>query len=153
MQTRSEKNTKSCGCFARETARALLSRNKYRQTHGLSKTGTYKSWVGMLSRCTYPSHIEYPRYGGRGITVCDRWSNFENFLEEGELLLKEDGARCVKDEQDLRSLVERLLLSPEERQGLGGRALFVSTRLRGATQRHLAWIERQLRLYLGDSAC
>lgn len=36
----------------------------------------------MLRRCLQPHRPDYPNYGGRGITVCDRWLNFENFLAD-----------------------------------------------------------------------
>ena len=36
----------------------------------------------MIARCKYPSVPSYPRYGGRGITVCDRWLSFKNFLAD-----------------------------------------------------------------------
>jgi hypothetical protein len=40
-------------------------------------------WRAMIRRCTQPSHISYPGYGGRGITVCERWlESFDNFLED-----------------------------------------------------------------------
>jgi hypothetical protein len=43
----------------------------------------YNSWKSMKQRCYYPHHISYPRYGGRGITVCDRWLNsFDNFIAD-----------------------------------------------------------------------
>jgi len=71
----------SCGCLARET-------NKLRMTtHGHTSarakwSPTYGSWVAMRSRCKYPTHSSYPRYGGRGITVCERWEVFANFLAD-----------------------------------------------------------------------
>lgn len=50
--------------------------------HGWSKTPTYVSWRSMIGRCYHPGNASYPAYGGRGITVCDRWLTFENFLED-----------------------------------------------------------------------
>jgi len=48
--------------------------------HG-KPTPTYYSWVGMKARCYSPNTINYYLYGGRGITVCERWMDFTNFLE------------------------------------------------------------------------
>lgn len=43
----------------------------------------YQTYMGMIGRCHNPNHIDYPNYGARGITVCDRWLEcFENFLED-----------------------------------------------------------------------
>ncbi len=54
--------------------------------HGHSKKGRetpeYRAWCHMLSRCTNPNVKDYPRWGGRGIKVCDRWKAFENFLAD-----------------------------------------------------------------------
>jgi hypothetical protein len=46
------------------------------------RTPTYVSWQNMLARCCHPSAPSYPHYGGRGITVCERWRKFENFLAD-----------------------------------------------------------------------
>lgn len=53
-----------------------------RKKHGMSHTGAYKSWCAMMYRTSSSKHIAYNRYGGRGITVCDRWHLFENFYED-----------------------------------------------------------------------
>lgn len=54
--------------------------------HGAAKKGavtrTYKKWLRMNSRCFNPAYALYHRYGGRGITVCDRWRDYANFLED-----------------------------------------------------------------------
>jgi hypothetical protein len=51
--------------------------------HGLWRTPTYNSWANMITRCTNENHSTWPEYGGRGITICDRWRNsFENFLAD-----------------------------------------------------------------------
>lgn len=52
---------------------------KDKKNKGLSPT--YKSWSGMIGRCTISSNISYKYYGGRGITVCERWlASFQSFL-------------------------------------------------------------------------
>ncbi len=49
-------------------------------TNGISPT--YHSWASMLARCDNPKNTRYADWGGRGITVCDRWRDFRNFLED-----------------------------------------------------------------------
>lgn len=69
--------SKSCGCLA-----AKVTGDRAR-THGLSKTPEYEVWARMITRCTNPKASRYDRYGGRGITVCERWrQSFENFLAD-----------------------------------------------------------------------
>ena len=68
--------TKSCGCLAREEASRRGTR------HGLSKCRVHSIWDGMLSRCLNQKAHGYERYGGRGITVCDRWLDFEEFFAD-----------------------------------------------------------------------
>ena len=43
---------------------------------------TYITWQAMRSRCNNPRDSTHPYYGGRGITVCERWGSFVNFLED-----------------------------------------------------------------------
>ncbi len=46
-------------------------------------TPTYHSWINMRQRCSNPKNPDYPRYGGRGIKVSQRWlTSFENFVED-----------------------------------------------------------------------
>lgn len=53
----------------------------------------------MLDRCTRTTHKNYADYGGRGITVCDRWRRFENFLADmGE---RPDGLTLERVDNDL----------------------------------------------------
>jgi len=54
----------------------------YKHGHSKPQTSTYKSWLSMKQRCLNPNHIHYGRYGGRGISVCDRWCTFINFLDD-----------------------------------------------------------------------
>ena len=68
------KNTKSCGCLAREPHEA---RHK---THGQTETRLYRTWRHMKERCNNHNNNRYYRYGARGIRVCKEWeSSFENF--------------------------------------------------------------------------
>lgn len=68
-------NTTSCGCWKREFVRA-------NETHGKSRTNTYGVWNTMRQRCENSASKAYPYYGGRGITVCERWKSFPNFLAD-----------------------------------------------------------------------
>lgn len=69
-------NCTSCGCYRKEVA------GKTSSTHGLSKTPLYRVYKGMKNRCYNPNATGYERYGGRGISVCDKWLNdFRSFYE------------------------------------------------------------------------
>lgn len=64
----------SCGCAQHRGAT---------RTHGRSKRGgAYKTWCEMRARCNNPRNVSYANYGGRGISVCERWGSFENFIAD-----------------------------------------------------------------------
>ena len=70
-------NTSSCGHL--RVTRGI----ERKTTHGLTGTPEYMTWGSMLKRCTNPNDRGYHNYGGRGISVCDRWlSSFENFYAD-----------------------------------------------------------------------
>ncbi len=74
-------NSQSCGCLRTEKIRARLTRHGHAKRK--KKSRIYNTWIDMIKRCTNRNNIRYERYGGRGITVCERWINsFENFLED-----------------------------------------------------------------------
>lgn len=73
--------SKSCGCLQKELA------SKKFTIHGHNRVGRkspeYDIWGSMIQRCTNPNNKHYPHYGGRGITVCDRWrDSFESFIAD-----------------------------------------------------------------------
>lgn len=57
----------------------LVSVHKNRVTHGQSHTKLYHVWTGMVNRCENIDNKSYPRYGGRGIKVCEEWHEFPAF--------------------------------------------------------------------------
>ena len=56
-------------------------RHGHAAAHG-GKSREYLTWRAMRGRCNNPNDPAYPRYGGRGVAVCDRWDRFENFLAD-----------------------------------------------------------------------
>lgn len=52
------------------------------RTHGYYGTPVYAAWQSMKSRCNKASDISFPRYGGRGISVCQHWGKFQPFLDD-----------------------------------------------------------------------
>jgi len=68
--------SKSCGCLKKELAAEAKT------THGMHRTPIYKTWSDMKTRCLNENDTNYKYYGGRGITVCERWLEFENFYAD-----------------------------------------------------------------------
>lgn len=66
----------SCGCYRKELT---VKRNKENVRHGESLGRLYRVWRGMLARCECKSAGNYHYYGGRGISVCDEWHDYEAF--------------------------------------------------------------------------
>ena len=65
---------RSCGCLRREL----------HTSHGCTGHPLYRAWAAMISRTTDPNSQNYHNYGGRGITVCDRWRDARLFIEDIE---------------------------------------------------------------------
>ena len=64
-------HTKSCGCLKGGVIR-----------HGKTGTPEYYVWTSLRQRCNDSNTSSYQHYGGRGISVCERWNDFANFLED-----------------------------------------------------------------------
>lgn len=64
--------TQSCGCLRIEKI----------TKHGMWLHPKYPAWSSMVQRCKNPKHKAYHLYGGRGITVCERWLDIKNFISD-----------------------------------------------------------------------
>lgn len=70
----------SCGCLRDEKTQQRST--KHGHTKGGKPTKTFITWQNMWRRCTDPKDKSFPFYGAKGISVCERWSEFKNFLED-----------------------------------------------------------------------
>ena len=65
-------NSISCGCYLKERI----------TKHGGYKKSSYNTWRAMMRRCYKEKDKDYPRYGGQGISVCERWHDYKCFVED-----------------------------------------------------------------------
>jgi hypothetical protein len=79
---------KSCGCLHKESTRKTQAETQtihgYAKSHSKthSRPSIYTAWSNMRKRCNSPTHRAFKNYGARGITVCERWQDFKNFLTD-----------------------------------------------------------------------
>lgn len=69
---------RSCGCLSTKMRNAEPSRDK---TTG-KWPSTYNTWIAMRQRCRDPLHDSWPHYGGRGVSVCERWEHYDTFVAD-----------------------------------------------------------------------
>lgn len=72
--------TRSCGCLYQETRG--LAQLKHGHSRAIGETKTYQCWKHIIQRTTNPNCKDWKYYGGRGITVCDRWREYKNFFAD-----------------------------------------------------------------------
>ena len=65
---------RSCGCITKDGSR--------KKKHGLTGSITWKTWASMKQRCLNQNCHAYPNYGGRGISIAEKWLEFEGFVED-----------------------------------------------------------------------
>lgn len=74
--------THSCGCFKVERTKATNTTHGHARASTVGQSPTYRTWADMIKRTSNPNATGWPNYGGRGISVCERWRSFENFLAD-----------------------------------------------------------------------
>jgi hypothetical protein len=87
---------RSCGC--------LRAENEAPKPDSFHRQRLYGVWAGMLQRCFYKRHKEYHVYGGRGITVCEEWKDYDVFRRwayANGYDENHDGKSCTLDRIDV----------------------------------------------------
>lgn len=72
-------------CSCKNSSKKGKDNHFYRHGHAnreQGKSGEYNCWISMRSRCNNPNEDQYKDYGGRGISICERWNEFPNFYED-----------------------------------------------------------------------
>lgn len=108
-------------------------------THGKSDTPTYYCWIDMRRRCLNENHSKYPSYGGRGITICQKWLSFEGFLEDmGE---KPHGLTLDRIDNDKGYFLENCRWATRKQQARNRRKSKEPITWRGKTQYLSDWAD------------
>ena len=75
--------TTSCGCYRRENLSYYRTHRAINKEAWRTSDKQYNEWEGMIQRCFNKNNRSYPYYGGRGITVCERWrKSYDEFLHD-----------------------------------------------------------------------
>lgn len=67
---------KSCGCLRVKNLSKKLTK------HGFASKRIYSIWKNMIARCQNPKSINYKYYGGKGVSVCEKWKTIDGFVED-----------------------------------------------------------------------
>lgn len=120
--------TSSCGCLSKETKRNYV--------HGLFGTRTYQTWHLMMARCYNPKDRSYPRYGGRGIAVCERWHDLLQFV--GDVGERPAGLTLGRINNDGNYEPGNVRWEAPTQQANNRRSSRLAT-IQGATKTHAQW--------------
>jgi hypothetical protein len=124
---------KSCGCY-RMSGEAVRTHGQGSALRGV--TPTYRSWQEMKARCTKPSHISYPNYGGRGISFISEWARFDRFF--ADMGTRPDNMSLDRRDNELGYSKENCKWSGRIEQNSNRRSVRLIEHL-GKTQSLAAW--------------
>lgn len=129
----------SCGCLRNQksSARATARNRLNRPRNGMSTSPEYKVWRAMMDRCTNPEAQAYKNYGGRGITVCERWLSFENFLDD--MGRRPHGLSIERKDNNLGYSKDNCVWATSHAQA-GNTRRSIRVTLNGRTQSLAAWV-------------
>jgi hypothetical protein len=113
----------SCGCTV---------------THGMSHTRPYSIWEGIIQRCTNTNSSSYKNYGGRGVTVCDRWYNFNNFWEDIKGIYS-DELTIDRIDNNKGYFLENVRFVDRHTQAINKRTIRGASGTKGVSMRNNAW--------------
>lgn len=131
--------TRSCGCLKIEMLKERFITHGQSHLRNGKPTRTYEAWSSMKSRCFNPKKRHYEYYGARGITVCERWLKFENFLADmGECPPKLSIHRINNDGNYEPSNCKWATLKEQGRAKSNNRLLTIN----GETKPLIAWAEQ-----------
>lgn len=75
--------------IVKDTLEGVAKAAEVNRKHGLWNHPLYPTWHTMMARCYSPTNHKFARYGGRGIAVCERWHDVQNFV--ADLVDRPDG--------------------------------------------------------------
>ena len=107
--------------------------------HGMSRTRLYQIWASMKHRCDSPNAVCYHRYGGRGITYCDEWSNFEPFMEWAYKSGYSDDLTIDRINNDKGYYPENCKWSTQKEQALNKQHVIGVSGYRGVRPHYRSW--------------
>lgn len=114
----------------------IAESNTRRATHGMESTAVYNTWRDMKQRCQNPNAQKYRSYGGRGISICEPWQEFESFYADmGD---KPDGMSLDRIDNDGDYTPENCKWSTPQEQSNNTRANSLIT-YQGKTQSIANW--------------
>ena len=148
-----EKSTSGCSLVSGKSVSCGCKRKMAAVTHGMSNSREYAIWHDMHRRCSDKKNKSFPFYGGRGITVCDRWNKFENFILD---LGFANGQTLERSNNDIGYCPENCLWASRLEQSRNRRSSHI-IEFEGESLCISAWAERvglkrdtlKRRIYLG----